>query len=436
MPDKLLVVSVDAMHIDDIPFARTLPAFGRILERASIAEIEGVYPSLTYPNHTTQITGCSPAKHGIYNNTEFDLEQLAKPIWFWDRRHCRVPTVFTAARGAGLSTAAVQWPVTGNEQDVDWLLPAISSPQVFKGLEDQYRSTTNAASFDRYIAPNLHLVHTDGRKGKYFDLVNEVSVQVLRNERPDVAFFHYVDLDAARHANGSYGQHVAKALTAIDTTLGRLLEALRETGDLERTNIVLVSDHGHVDVEQHTNLNAVFAERGFVRLAEDGSLVDFDVYCLSSGLSAQLFLAEGITNQRRAEVETLLAQLQADPELRIEKIWTAEEARSEYGLDGPFSWVVETEPGVHVRDVVAGAAIVRPGDPEFVPHRGAHGHAPRHGGQPVFIASGPGFVPGLDLGRRSMLDQAPTFAALLGVDLPHAEGVPMADVLAPAHQPT
>jgi len=55
-PHKLLVVSVDAMHVDDIPFARTLPAFAQILERA-VAEIEGIYPSVTYPNNTAQTTG-------------------------------------------------------------------------------------------------------------------------------------------------------------------------------------------------------------------------------------------------------------------------------------------------------------------------------------------------------------------------------------------
>src|SRR5690625_3422267 len=136
---RLLVVSVDAMQIDDLPFARTLPGYGRILEQASVAEIEGVFPTNTYPNHAAQITGCPPAVNGVYNNEQFQPERGTRPEWFWDSRLLQVPTIFSAARRAGLTTASVQWPVTGNEPDVDWLIPEIASPWLFTGLEDQYQ---------------------------------------------------------------------------------------------------------------------------------------------------------------------------------------------------------------------------------------------------------------------------------------------------------
>lgn len=427
---KLLVVSVDAMHTDDIPFARTLPAFGRILQRASVAEIEGVYPSVTYPNHTAQTTGCPPATSGIFNNLQFQPGRGDASEWFWDARAIRVPTIFAAAKAAGLSTAAVQWPVTANEQHVDHLVPEIASPQVFDGLADQYRQTTNAATLERYILPNLHLVHTDRRKGKYFDFVNHVSAQILREERPDVMFVHLVEVDTARHAHGAYGRHVHDALRQVDATLDGYLDALWATGDAERTNIVIVSDHGHLDTEQHTNLNTIFAERGFIRLDAEGRLAGWDVFCLGAGLSGQLFLAEGVTTERRAEVEALLAEIEADPAYRIEKFWTAAEARREYGLDGPFEWVVESEPGVIVGMVTGRRPVVRRGEADYPGPVGAHGHAPRHGGQPVFIASGPSFAEGRQLGRRSMLDEAPTFAAVLGLELPDAEGTVMTEVLA------
>ena len=428
-PEKLLVVSIDAMHTDDIPFARTLPAFAQILQSASVAEIEGVYPSVTYPNHTAQTTGCPPATSGIFNNLQFQPGRGDASEWFWDARAIRVPTIFAAAKAAGLSTAAVQWPVTANEAHVDHLVPEIASPQVFDGLIDQYRQTTDAATLNRYILPNLHLVHSDRHKGRYFDFVNQVSAQILRAERPDVMFVHLVEVDNARHAHGTHGEHVHQALREVDATLGSYLDVLWATGDLERTNIALVSDHGHVDTEQHTNLNTIFAERGFVRLDAEGRLTGWDVLCLGAGLSGQLFLAEGITPERRAQVEQLLAEIEADPVYRIEKFWTAAEARRVYGLDGPFEWVLESEPGVIVGMATGRRPVVLRGDADYPGPVGAHGHAPQHGGQPVFIASGPSFTPGLDLGRRSMLDEAPTFAAVLGVDLPDAEGTVIEDLL-------
>jgi predicted AlkP superfamily pyrophosphatase or phosphodiesterase len=434
-PHKLLVVSVDAMHTDDIPFATTLPAFAQILERAAVAEIEGIYPSVTYPNHTAQTTGCPPARSGIFNNLQFQPGNGDASEWFWSSELIRVPTIFEAAKTAGLSVAAVQWPVTADERNVDWLVPEIASPQVFDGLEDQYRRTTNQASLERYILPNLDKVVIDAPKRNYFPFVNHVAEQILRNERPDVMFVHLVEVDAARHRGGTYGPHVEQALREVDATLGSFLRALTDNGDLESTNIVLVSDHGHLDTEQHTNLNAIFAERGFLRTGDDGRLVDYDVFCLGAGFSGQLFLADHITPERRAEVEALLAEIEATPEYRIEKIWTSAESLRDYGLDGPFDYVVESEPGVIVGMVLGRRPVVRRGDDDFPPYIGNHGHAPRHGGQPVFIGAGPDFTPGADAGRRSMLDEAPTFAALLGIELPAAEGVVLHELLVKAPQP-
>lgn len=435
MPHKLLVVSVDAMHTDDIPFARTLPAFAQILERAAVAEIEGIYPSVTYPNHTAQTTGCPPARSGIFNNLQFQPGKGEASEWFWDARAIRVPTLFDVATAAGLTVAAVQWPVTAHAKNIDWLVPEIASPQVFAGLEDQYLRTTNAASLERYILPNLDRVLRKEPKHNYFPFVNHVSEQILRHERPDMMLVHLVEVDSARHKGGSYGPHVEQALREVDATLGSYLRALTDTGDLERTNIVLVSDHGHIDTEQHTNLNTIFRDRGFLRTDATGALLDYDVICLGAGLSGQLFLSERITPERRAAVEHLLAEIEASPEYRIEKIWTAEETARDYGLDGPFEWVVESEPGVVVGMLWDRRPVVRRGEPDFPAVIGNHGHAPRHGGQPVLIAAGPDFVPGADAGRRSMLDEAPTFAALLDLELPHAEGVVLRELLTPAAIP-
>lgn len=425
---RLLVVSVDAMQIDDLPFAHTLPGFARILERASVAEIEGVFPTNTYPSHAAQITGCPPAVNGVYNNEQFQPQRGMRPEWFWDSRLLQVPTLFAAAKQAGLSTASVQWPVTANEPNVDWLIPEIASPWLFTGLEDQYRQTTNAATLERYILPNLDLIR-EQPKPRYVRFVSEVSAEILRAERPDLMLAHLVELDFARHAHGTYGSHVEEALRAVDATLCRYLEVLEDGGLLESTNIAIVSDHGHIDLVQHTSLNAVFADRGFLRIADDDTVADYDVFCLGAGLSGQLFLDPDITPERRGEVETLLSELEADPQYRIRRIWTSAETREAFGLDGPFEWVVESDPGVSVGASWTRRPVMAHGDADFPHGRGSHGHMPAHGGQPLFIAAGPAFRPGVDLGRRSMLAEAPTFAAVLGVSLPDATEQPMTDLL-------
>lgn len=427
-PPKLLVVSVDAMQIDDLAIARTLPGFSRILEHASVAEVEGVFPTNTYPSHAAQLTGCPPALSGVYNNEQFQPYRGTRPEWFWDSRSLRVPTLFTAAHDSGLSTASVQWPVTANAAYVDWLVPEIASPWLFADLKDQYRRTTNVASFEKYVKPNLHLIR-ERPNPRYARFVSHVSTQILQDEHPDLMLVHLVELDFARHAHGTYGPHVEAALREVDASLCYYLDVLERDGLIADTNIAVVSDHGHIDMVGRISPNAVFRDRGLLHVTDGGGVSAYNAFCLGAGLSGQVFLGPDITPERRHQVETVLEEIYEDPRFRIRRIWTSDETRAAFGLDGPFEWVLETEPGVAVSTSWKTAPAVGSEDPEFTAGRGAHGHFPSYGGQPLLIATGPSFRPSLDLGRRSVLSEAPTFAAVLGVDMPHAVEPALSELL-------
>lgn len=90
------------------------------VSRGSYAhDVRGVLPTLTYPSHTTLITGVSPARHGIGNNLTFDPFNKNQYGWDWYAGDIRVPTLWDAAHAAGLTTANVHWPVSVGAQ-VDW----------------------------------------------------------------------------------------------------------------------------------------------------------------------------------------------------------------------------------------------------------------------------------------------------------------------------
>ena len=61
--------------------------------------------------------------------------------------------------------------------------------------------------------------------------------------------------------------------------------------------------------------------------------------------------------------------------------------------------------------------------------RATHGYMPDYGPQPVFVAKGPGIREGVALGRGRVIDEAPTFAALLGQEMPWADGQPIREIL-------
>jgi predicted AlkP superfamily pyrophosphatase or phosphodiesterase len=83
-----------------------------------------VLPTLTYPSHTTLLTGVSPARHGIYANTTFDPLSRNYQGWYWYAEDIRVPTLWDAAHRVGLTTANVYWPVSVGAH-IDYNLPQI-----------------------------------------------------------------------------------------------------------------------------------------------------------------------------------------------------------------------------------------------------------------------------------------------------------------------
>src|SRR5689334_8984115 len=88
-----------------IPTLRSLARDG-----ASATGVVSAFPTVTYPNHTTMVTGAPPARHGIYANTTFDPLGTNMEGWYWYAEDIRVPTLWDAARSRGLTSAAVHWP--------------------------------------------------------------------------------------------------------------------------------------------------------------------------------------------------------------------------------------------------------------------------------------------------------------------------------------
>lgn len=113
----VLLLSIDGLMPGHVLAADELglkiPNLRRFVREGAFAVgVRGVTPTLTYPAHTTLVTGCSPVRHGIPMNLTFDPELRNHKGWFWYAEDIRVPTLWGAARAAGLTTANLFWPVT------------------------------------------------------------------------------------------------------------------------------------------------------------------------------------------------------------------------------------------------------------------------------------------------------------------------------------
>src|SRR4051794_25277846 len=129
--DRIVVmISIDGLanfYMDDsaaeMPTIRKLAAEG-----ARAASMRASDPTVTWTNHTTLVTGVSPAKHGVLANNYYDRLKGEKVTLIWDPvfdkdEVIKVPTLYDLAKGAGLKTAGVRWPVTRNARAIDWNAP-------------------------------------------------------------------------------------------------------------------------------------------------------------------------------------------------------------------------------------------------------------------------------------------------------------------------
>ena len=121
----VVLISIDGLRPDYyLPTAarrpRT-PALDALVQRGSWAEgVLSQFPSLTYPSHTSIVTGVRPARHGIVQNTIFAPD--GGGTWYFESSALRSAPIWDAARAAGLTTAGISWPVTVGAR-IDYLLP-------------------------------------------------------------------------------------------------------------------------------------------------------------------------------------------------------------------------------------------------------------------------------------------------------------------------
>jgi len=216
----------------------------------------------------------------------------------------------------------------------------------------------------------------------------------------------------------------------VDIWLGEVIAALEAAGIYDETNFVLVSDHGQRDFVRRMKMNVLLRRAGFIDVDEAGNVTDWRAFAQASGMSTTIFLKDPDDEALVKRVYGFLKSLEAGEVWGIGKIRTADEVREEYGTYGTFSFIVETDGYTSFSDDWK-EPLLNPID--FSDYRlgnAAHGYEPETGAQPVFVAKGPAFRAGAYRERGRVIDEAPTYARILGDALPQAEGSVMEDMLA------
>ncbi len=438
MKKRLLVFSVDAMVREDIAYLSTCPNFKKYIAGGSeVQHIRTIYPTVTYPAHVSMVTGCYPAKTGVFSNFKFTTDSK-EDTWQWFADSNKARDIFTAAKEAGYTTASVFWPVTGCHPSIDYLIDEYWMPKKDDTLRSSFERVGSSPEMIDIVEKNAHLLAESykltGRKNfciypEIDDFLVQCCCDIIRGYAPEVTFVHTGCIDHFRHVRGVFGSWLTEELDRLDKYIGMLCESLEAVGVLEQTDIFITSDHGQRDIVRTIKINALLADHGLITLNEKKKPVDYRAYCLSNAMSSLVYLKDPTDRATYDEVYSLLCHLRDEGLYGFSQVYTREEIAEKEHLDGDFAFVLESDGYTSFSDSCKRPLIAPIDLTDFRFGHATHGYLPDLGPQPVFIANGPSINKGVSVERRPIVDEAPTYAKLLGVELPDADGVAIDEFL-------
>lgn len=425
MKKKLLLISLDAMIGKDIEILKTLPTFGPILEKASIVKsVETVYPSMTYTAHASIVSGTYPEKHGVITNEVFTPLVNQAP-WYELRSQNKAQILPELAKENGYTTFVNSWPTLVGAE-VDYLVQRAGIHYPKEEQESEIRKNSNDVltqemwdyCAEAWTLPNYY--STD----KFSALASKY---VINRYQPDLTLMHMTLPDHYRHSYGVLSEKLVDAYKYLDDMLAIVVDELKAQGLYEQTTFVFCSDHGQVDIDMSVNANKLLIENGLLTVEENGKMTDWKAYIQSSAVSAHVYLKDPTDEALVKEVYQLL---NANRDLLyIDHIFTREQVKKTYRLDGDFSFVLESKEGSSFGFNIMADYQNPIMNEDYRVSRGTHGHIPSKGEQPCLILSGPGVLEGKELSVAKVVDIAPTCAAILGFEMPEADGRILREIL-------
>ncbi|HEX3914394.1 MAG TPA: ectonucleotide pyrophosphatase/phosphodiesterase [Steroidobacteraceae bacterium] len=413
----VVLISVDGMKPEAVLEAQRhglkVPNLSAFMTDGAYAKgVRGVLPTLTYPSHTTLLTGASPARHGIIDNTTFDPLLRNQRGWYWYAEDVKVPTLWDAAAAAHMKTANVYWPVSvgaritfnlpqiwraGTDDDLK-LQRALSTP----GLEQEL-----SAELGRYPGGMEETVAEDEIRARF-------AIRLLQVKHPDFLTVYLTGLDTEEHLSGPFSPKSNQVLERLDGVVGALRSAA-EAAAPGLATVCVVSDHGFAAIDHDVNLYAAFLQAGLFRADKNNKIIDWKAMLWPAGGSAAVILADPKDEQLRRRVRALLGKLAGDPANGIERIWSRTDIQAGRGFPNA-EFLVSFKIGYEMAFSLSMPLVTPPGN------LGMHGYVPERAEmRSSFFIAGPHVARGRDLGEIDMRQIAPTIAGILRVRLSGAE---------------
>lgn len=373
----VLLVSFDGFRSDYVD-RFDLPNFERFIREGAVSSaLIPCYPSKTFPNHYSIVTGLYPGNHGLVDNHFYD-PRTRQFYSMRDRDAVTDPSFYGGvplwqlARKNGIRTASFFW--VGSEISDANLRP------------DYYYRYDASIPYDDRV----------GQVIKWLKLPEE--------ERPGLITLYFASPDSEAHRKGPFGEDIEQKLLELDTLLGTLMQGIRETH--LRVNVILVSDHGLSELVQaedtYVFLNDLLPDRDGLTVVNGGTQAH--VYARSAETIDSLY---AVLSSREGDFSLWTRA-------RFPRYW-------HYANPRAGDIIIQANPG---RIIVSGSrekflAGIEPGE-KF----GVHGYdpceVPDMGG--VFYANGPDIKAGTKIPAFENIHIYPFIAEMLGMKYGKIDG--------------
>ena len=421
----VIIISIDGLSADawndpatSLPTLRQLAAEG-----AAARGMRATNPTVTWPNHTSIVTGVDSSRHGVLANGVIepgDSDELARVDGLRDKRElvsAAVPTLYDVAHTAGMSTADINWPCTRAAATLDWSFP--DTPAAIAHATPAFIDEIQAAGiFDPQAWNRMPIEQKD-------QAWTAMATHLIRQHQPRLMLVHLLAVDANNHRFGPGSQEARAAATHADGCVKQIVDALAEAGLRQRTTVFVVSDHGFKAVKRQIRPNAAFASAGLLTAA-DGKVVTADVYSVPEAGTALVYVTkEDPTGELLARARKALEGLEG-----VDRVIEPKDY-GELGLPRPAESDQAGALFLTARDGYAFTADFRePAVVDAPPGSGSHGYVASDPDlRALFIASGRGIREGVTVDVVNTVDIAPTAATLLDLELKDVDGRVLKEIL-------
>jgi predicted AlkP superfamily pyrophosphatase or phosphodiesterase len=403
----VVVISLDgfpAFALDDPKLP--VPTLRRMIQNGFSARMTTVNPTITWPNHTTMVTGVRSDQHGLLANGTISRTGGWPPVkvepMFDKEKMVRAPTVYDAAYKAGLTTAQVNWVAINRAPTITWEFSEWASPEGTVEREMIGKRVITVSDVDKFEASNI--LFRD-------QIWTTAAVHLIREHKPNLLLFHLLSLDSVHHEYGPGSLAGLAAFAFMDGCGARLVEAVQDAGMGQRSTFIVVSDHGFKRYTKQIRPAVALAAAGLASTA----------YVLAEGGSAYVYLDQSQAAELATKVNRALAGVEGIDQI-ISPDGFAALGLPQPDRDPQMSQLLLTAKDGYSFTGATGGPVT----PAVPQQAGSHGYlASDPNMDAIFIASGYGARAGARLEKIANIDVAPTVAHLLGVTWPAARGKPI-----------